>query len=182
MYSNKSPLIRLGDRLKDLDSRVNQLDLNRHNRIGLKLKPIPLRLVLERTILRGEVTQDSSPPLNKTLLPQSSESQPFPLPILPCTDIPVGGRLAHFMEQWGELTNSKWVLYRSRWFQDTIQVNSPSFARSDKSKSIFLPFTARRGRGTSSEMGSGKGTRSGNTQFLFPVISCSKKGMESCIR
>ena len=35
---------------------------------------------------------------------QSSESQPFPLPILPHPDIPMGGRLAHFVEQWGELT------------------------------------------------------------------------------
>ena len=43
-------------------------------------------------------------------LPQRSESQPFPLPVLPLPDIPVGGRLAHFVEQWGELTNNKWVL------------------------------------------------------------------------
>ena len=42
--------------------------------------------------------------------PQSSESQPFPLPILPCPDIPVGGILAYFVEQWGELTQNKWVL------------------------------------------------------------------------
>ena len=51
-----------------------------------------------------------SPPLNLPCLPQSSESQPFPLPILPCPDIPVGGRLALFVEQWGELTQNKWVL------------------------------------------------------------------------
>ena len=43
-------------------------------------------------------------------LPQSSESQPFPLPILPHPDIIVGGRLAHFVEQWGELKQNKWVL------------------------------------------------------------------------
>ena len=43
-------------------------------------------------------------------LPQSSESQPFPLPILSCPDIPVGGRLGHFVEQWGELIHNKWVL------------------------------------------------------------------------
>ena len=42
--------------------------------------------------------------------PQSSESQPFPLPILLRPDIPVGGRLAHFVEQWGELIHNKWVL------------------------------------------------------------------------
>ena len=68
-------------------------------------------------------------------LPQSYESQPFPLPILPCPNIPVAGRLAHFVEQWGELTNNKMgPLYRSRRFQDTIQVNSPFFVSSDKSE------------------------------------------------
>ena len=41
-------------------------------------------------------------------LQQSSESQPFPLPIRP--GIPVGGRLANFVEQWGALTQNKWVL------------------------------------------------------------------------
>ena len=42
--------------------------------------------------------------------PQSSEIQPFPLPVLLWPDIPVGGRLAHFVEQWEELTENKWVL------------------------------------------------------------------------
>ena len=43
-------------------------------------------------------------------LPQSSESQPFPLPILSYRDIPVEGRFAHFVEQRGELTQNKWAL------------------------------------------------------------------------
>ena len=51
----------------------------------------------------------SSPPLSKPHLPQSSENQLFPLPFLPCPDIPVGGRLAHFVEQWEELTYNKLV-------------------------------------------------------------------------
>ena len=67
-----------------------------------------------RTILRGVVTQSSSPTLNIPRLPQSSETQPFPLPILPRPDIPVGGRLAYFMEKWGELTQNKWVLSIAR--------------------------------------------------------------------
>ena len=66
-------------------------------------------------------------------------------------------------------------LYRSRRFQDTIHVNSHSLVSSDKSESIFLPVTTRRDFGTSPETGSGKGTRSGNSRFVFPVISCSKK-------
>ena len=85
-------------------------DLNRTSRTGLKLKLSPLRPALERTFLRGTVTLNSFPPLNMPRLPQSSESQPFPLLILPCPDIPVGGRLAHFVEQWGELTHNKWIL------------------------------------------------------------------------
>ena len=35
--------------------------------------------------------------------------QPFPLPVMPRPDIPVGGRLAPFVEQWEELTDNKWV-------------------------------------------------------------------------
>ena len=107
-------------------------------------------------------------------LPQSSESQPFPLPILPCPDIPVGGRLAHFVQHWGELTNNKWVLSV---IQDGFRTPfrlTPPFGSSNKSESIFLSVTMRRDRGSSPEMGSGKGTRSGISQFLFPVISCHK--------
>ena len=64
----------------------------------------------KRIILRGLVTFDSSAPPNLPLPPQSYESQPFPLPALPRPDIPVGGRLAHFLEQWEEFTDNKWVL------------------------------------------------------------------------
>ena len=65
--------------------------------------------------------------------------------------------------------------YHSRWFQDTIQVNSPSFVSSDKSESIFLLVITRRNNGTSPEMSSGKGTRSRNSWFLFRAISCTEK-------
>ena len=108
--NNKNHLTRLQDRLRTLDSRPNLIDLNRTNRTGLKLNLSPLLPVKGRTILRGVVTKSSSPTLNIPRLPQSSETQPFPLPILPRPDIPVGGRLAHFMEKWGELTQNKWVL------------------------------------------------------------------------
>ena len=56
-----------------------------------------------------------------------------------------------------------------------MQVNSPSIIRSDKSESIFLPLTGTRDRGSSSETGSGKGTRSVYSRLLFPAISCTKK-------
>ena len=70
----KNLLIQLQERLRDLDSRTSHPDLNRAKRTDLKLKSSPLRLVLERTNLRGVVTQNSSPPLNMPHLPQSSES------------------------------------------------------------------------------------------------------------
>ena len=66
-------------------------------------------------------------------------------------------------------------LYHYRRFQDTIQVYSPSFLSSDKSESVFFPVTARRDLRTSPEMGSGKGTSSGNSWFLFLLVPCTKK-------
>ena len=69
-------------------------------------------------------------------------------------------------------------------FQDTVQFDSPSVYSSDKSESTFLPVITRRNNGTSPETGSGKGTRSGNSWFLFPTISCSQKEQKvtSCNR
>ena len=110
MYNNKNHLIRLQERSRDLDSQASLQDLDRGSRTVLKLKLSPLHPVLGRTFLRGVVTLNCSPPLNMPRLPQSSESQPFPLPILPPPDIPVGGRLAHFVEQWRELAHNKWIL------------------------------------------------------------------------
>ena len=66
-------------------------------------------------------------------------------------------------------------LCRTEWFQDTIQFNSPTFDSPDKSESIFLPTIMRRDNRTPPEMGSGKGTRAGNSRFLFPDISCPEK-------
>ena len=40
---------------------------------------------------------------------------------------------------------------------------------------IFFTVTQRRDRSPSQETGSGKGTESGNTRFLFPDIPCTKK-------
>ena len=61
-------------------------------------------------MLREVGIRNSSPPLSKPYLPKNSEVQPFPLPVLPRPDIPVRGRLAHFVEQWEELKDNKWVL------------------------------------------------------------------------
>ena len=61
-------------------------------------------------MLREVEIRNSSPPLSKPHPSQTSEVQLFPLPVLPRPDIPVGGRLAHFVEQWEELTDNKWIL------------------------------------------------------------------------
>ena len=121
--NNKRQLIRLQQRSRDLDSRISLLGRSRCSLTGLTVRVNPIRPVLERTIQRGVETRNSSPPLNMPHPPQSSEIQPFPLPVLPRPDIPVGGRLAHFVEQREWLIDNKWVLYRSKRFQDTIQVS-----------------------------------------------------------
>ena len=146
---------------KKPNSQANLTDLKRASCTGLQFNLSPSHPVQGWLFLRGVVTQSSSPPLNMPLLSQSSESQPFPLPILSRPDIPVGGRLAHFVEKWGEFTQHKWVL--------SIQFNFPSFDSSDKSESVFLPVITRRDNGTSPETDSGKGTRSVFSSRLFLV-------------
>ena len=66
-------------------------------------------------------------------------------------------------------------LYCSRRFQDAIQVESSLIVSSNKAESIFLTVTSRRDRHPTPEMGSGKGTKSGNSRFLFRDILCTKK-------
>ena len=66
-------------------------------------------------------------------------------------------------------------LYRPKRVQDPIQVSSSPISCSDISESIFLPVIVRRDCRTSQETGSGKGTESRNSQFLFPAIPSAKK-------
>ena len=66
-------------------------------------------------------------------------------------------------------------LYRPKRVQDPIQVSSSLIGCSDKSESIFLPVIARRNRGASQETGSGKGSESGNSRFLWPAIPSTQK-------
>ena len=83
--------------------------------------------------------------------------------------------MAHFVEQWKELTDNKWVLYHSKRVQDPIQVSSSPIGSYDKSESIFLPVITRRDWRTSQETGSGKSTKSGNSRLLFLAIPSAKK-------
>ena len=55
-------------------------------------------------------------------------------------------------------------LYRPKRVQDPIQVSSFHIGCSNKAESIFLPV-----------MGSGKGSESGNSRFLFPTIPSTEK-------
>ena len=109
-------------------------------------------------------------------LPQSSESQPFPLPILPQPRYSSGRKIGSLCATMGRFNMQQLgPLYRSRQFQDTIQINFLSFISSNKSVSIFLPVITRRNCRTSPKTGSGKGTKSGKSRFLFLAISCPKK-------
>ena len=57
--------------------QTSHLDLNSLKCRGLKLKPSPLRPVLERTLIRGAVSPSSSPPLNKLILHKVLKTNPF---------------------------------------------------------------------------------------------------------
>ena len=119
------------------------------------------------------VTPNSSSPLNLPLPPQSSESQPFSLPVLYSSGEVGGGGCARadWPTLWNRGKNDRQQmgpLYHSKRFQDTIQVNSSPFVSSDQTESIFLNVT-------SLKTGSGKGTRSGNSRLLLPAIPCTKK-------
>ena len=103
----------------------------------------------------------------------NSEVHLFPLPVVPRPDIPVGGRLTHFVEQWEELTDKKWILsiFPNR-FKILLVSSSPIAVP------INLiqfppppPVIARRDRKSSQETGCGKSTESGNSRFLLPDIT-----------
>ena len=66
-------------------------------------------------------------------------------------------------------------LYRPKWVQDPIQVNSSLIGCSDNGESIFLIIIARRNCRASQETGSGKGSESGNSRFLFLAIPSTEK-------
>ena len=66
-------------------------------------------------------------------------------------------------------------LYRTSPFQDTIQQNSSFVVCSNQNESILLPIYQRRDRKPSQQMGSGKGTESGNSRLLFLDLPSSKK-------
>ena len=66
-------------------------------------------------------------------------------------------------------------LYHTTRIQDTIQQNSSFVICSDQNESILLPVSQRRDRKPSQQTGSGRGTESGNSRFLFPDLLSSKK-------
>ena len=61
----------------------------------------------------------------------NNEALPFPLPVTPRPDLPVGGRLSHFLAAWSEVTDDAWVLsiiregYRIPFLETPSLVTSP---------------------------------------------------------
>ena len=104
-FTNKSLSIPQ-ELLKCLRVLPNNLDLNLRKRIGLKHRQSIM--TSNKKDFPKNVRQ--FPSSKFPFPPQSSESQPFPLPVLPRPDFPVEGRLAHFEEQWEDFTDDKWVL------------------------------------------------------------------------
>ena len=88
------------------------------------------------------------------------------------------GRLAHFVGKWEEVTDNKWVLSivrHTHCFRIPFSKIPPLVICSSQNESVLLHVYQRRDRKPSQEMGSGKGTESGNSQLLFPDLSSSKK-------
>ena len=106
--SNRKWLIQLLMSLRDWSSQLNLLGLSKRSRTGLKVRQSYSSSRKEYAKRSGN--QKQFPSSKQASTSTKSEVQPFPLPVLPCPDIPLGGRLTHFVEQWEELTDNKWVL------------------------------------------------------------------------
>ena len=123
----------------------------------------------------AEIRNSSPPPLSKPHPPQNSEVQPFPMPVLPFPDLPVGGRLAHFVEQQEELTDNKWVLpivrngfkipFKSVPPLSVVLINlsqSPSPLSLEEIADLLMKWAVER-------------VRNPGTPVLFQAIPCAKK-------
>ena len=93
------------DNIPTLESEASRLDLSSKRKCSILMKNIEIWEKRARKLIAINSHADlfssirnSSPPLSKPHLPQKFEVQPFPLPVLPRPDIPVGGKLAHFVD------------------------------------------------------------------------------------
>ena len=120
--------------------------------------------------------RNSFPPLSKPHLPQNIDVQPFPLPVLSRPDIPVGGRLAHFVEQWEELTDNKWVLsiVRNGFKIPFKSVPSLSVVPIKPSQSSS-PFYCEKKSQSFSRNGQWKGFGIWELPIFIPGYSCTEK-------
>ena len=92
-------------------SRPNLTDLNRTNCTGLKRIHSLLRPVQGRTFPRGVVvTQSSSPPLTCLIFHKVLKANPFHCLSYHVRIFQWEEDWPFFVEQWGELTQNKWVL------------------------------------------------------------------------
>ena len=77
----------------------------RRTSLFMPLEPLRKDNLLRDLVTRVEVV---APPIEEPLPARNTEVQ-APLP-LPLPNIPVGGRLAHFAQNWAKITDDKWVL------------------------------------------------------------------------
>ena len=144
-----------------------------------KLRPSPLHSVLERTNKRSSNSKPFLTP--KQVLSFTKFWKPTLFTAyLTMSRYSSGRKIDTFYGTVGKINKQQMgPLYRSRWFQDIIQVNPPhpplSSVSINLTESIFLPVTCRRHRWTSPETDSEKSTRFRNSRIFFPAISCSKK-------
>ena len=94
----------------------------------------------------------------------------------PRKDLPVGGRLAHFQNLWGEITEDSWVLSVVRKGYKIPFVNKPFLSPTP----IFLQQTeslALEGQQTPTQRGSGE-DRTGRSRLLFSYFPGSQEERE----
>ena len=95
----KSPRLSLARRSLILRRRLKRTSLS------LPLEPLRKDNLLGDLVPRVELV---APPIEEPPPVRNTEVQaPLPLPI---PNIPVGGRLAHFAQNWAKITDDKWVL------------------------------------------------------------------------
>ena len=140
-------------------------------------------------------------PRQPTKFSRPKQNQPYRSknqspPIVPPLDIPVGRRLAHFVEQWGELTQNKWVLILSKRVSGfhSVCLPNPSPPPPHTHTHLYLQFVSlppllppppppppllREEITELLQKWSGKGTRSRNSQVFAPGYFLYPKRMES---
>ena len=171
---------------------TRRLLLPKSLRLSLARRRLNLRRIQRRTLplllldpLRKDRPFGDLAPEVEVVAPPIEEPPPLrnievqaPLP-LPLQNIPVGGRLAHFAQNWAEITDDKWVLsvvrkgYRIPFLKTSNSVTRPSLLPA-ASKSA----AGRRSRQSPLKGGSG-GDNSGMSRILLKNFPRSQEERET---